>query len=179
MRTSIGGFWVIDAKGNILQINDAYCSLIGYSRDELLSMNIRGVEALELSGEAAAHIQQILATGSHRFDTHHRRKDGTLVGLEVSDNHLDLYGGRIFTYFRDITERKRAEEGLREHRDHLEEVVEERTAELRLLVNSMAGREVRMAELKQVIRQLRTQMQEAGLAPVADDPLAAGMDERS
>jgi GAF domain-containing protein len=64
-------------------------------------------------------------------------------------------------------------EELRRHREHLEDLVEERTAELKKMVNLMAGREVRMAELKGTIRQLRTQLQEAGLEPVADDPLMA------
>lgn len=58
-----------------------------------------------------------------------------------------------------------------------EELVRERTAELRRMVNLMAGREVRMAELKDVIRQLRSQLEEVGLTPVADDPLLAGRDE--
>ncbi len=55
----------------------------------------------------------------------------------------------------------------------LEERVARRTAELNKLVNAMAGREVRMAELKKVIRELRQQIQAAGLTPSADDPLAA------
>ncbi len=41
----------------------------------------------------------------------------------------------------------------------------------------MAGREVRMAELKDVIRKLRAQLEDAGLAPVVDDPLLAGWEE--
>jgi hypothetical protein len=53
-------------------------------------------------------------------------------------------------------------------------MVEERTADLKKLVNAMAGREVRMAELKGVIRELRAQLEEAGLEPVADDPLLGG-----
>jgi len=65
-------------------------------------------------------------------------------------------------------------ETLQEHREHLEEMVEERTAELRKTVNLMAGREVRMAELKDVIRELRAQLEETGLEPVADDPLLGG-----
>ncbi|NOZ71850.1 MAG: hypothetical protein GXP38_08045 [Chloroflexi bacterium] len=49
--------------------------------------------------------------------------------------------------------------------------MQNRTAELQQFVNLMAGREIRMAELKKVIQQLRTQLKEAGLEPVANDPL--------
>ncbi len=58
-----------------------------------------------------------------------------------------------------------------EHADQLEERVEERTAELRQMINFMAGREVRMADLKKVIEKLRAQIKVAGMTPVADDPL--------
>lgn len=78
---------------------------------------------------------------------------------------------------RDITERKRAEKELRKYREHLEELVAQRTADLRKIVNAMAGREVRMAELKEVIRQLRTQLKGSGLEPVSNDPLLAGQEE--
>jgi hypothetical protein len=58
----------------------------------------------------------------------------------------------------------------------LEKRVQERTAELQRFVDLAAGREIRMAELKNVIKQLRAQLQVAGMVPVADDPLAAGME---
>ncbi len=78
---------------------------------------------------------------------------------------------------RQIAERKQVEEELRKHRDHLEELVAERTAEQRKIINTMAGREIRMAGLKEVIKKLRTQLQEAGLTPVAGDPLLGGREE--
>jgi len=63
-------------------------------------------------------------------------------------------------------------EQVRHDAAEMEQRVRERTAELQRFVDLMAGREVRMAELKDVIRQLRAQLHAAGLTPVADDPLA-------
>jgi CheY-like chemotaxis protein len=71
-------------------------------------------------------------------------------------------------------EHKQAEEELAKHREHLEKLVRERTDELQKMVNLMAGREVRMAELKKVIEKLRAQLEEAEMTPVADDPLKEG-----
>ena len=71
----------------------------------------------------------------------------------------------------EITERKRTEKELAKHRERLEELVQERTVELRKTINLMAGREVRMAELKETIKKLRAQLGSAGLTPLADDPL--------
>jgi len=93
---------------------------------------------------------------------------------------IDVAKNRLLTSARligEIVERKRAVEELTEYREHLEELVRERTAELRRIVNLMAGREVRMAVLKGVIRKLCAQLEKAGLTPVADDPLFAGREE--
>lgn len=68
-------------------------------------------------------------------------------------------------------ENTRLMQQIQRHADDLEESVNERTSELQMLVNAMAGREVRMADLKKVIKRLREQLQDAGMTPVADDPL--------
>ncbi|MDY7077782.1 MAG: PAS domain-containing protein [Chloroflexota bacterium] len=62
-------------------------------------------------------------------------------------------------------------------RARAEEEAKKRTAELQKFVNLMAGREIRMAGLKDVIRKLRAQLEEAGLKPVADDPLLTGRED--
>ncbi len=94
---------------------------------------------------------------------------------------LDLYNHRLLLQKAHDELEKRVEERtdqllkankeLEQHQKHLEEMVRERTDKLQKTVNLMAGREIRMAELKETILKLRAQLEEEGLAPVADDPL--------
>ncbi|GEM_PF-3726856 len=79
----------------------------------------------------------------------------------------DLIGG--VHIMADITKIKKAELVLKRHKSKLEEDVAERTRELRRIIDLMAGRELRMAELKRIIRKLQKQLIEAGLRPVVDD----------
>jgi len=110
LRTTMDGFWSADIQGRFLDVNDAYCHLIGYSRDELLTMKISVVEAIERPEETAQRIKRIMETGGGRFETRHRRKDGGIIDMEVSVNYTKIGGGRLFVFLRDITERKRIEE---------------------------------------------------------------------
>ncbi|MHB8086272.1 MAG: PAS domain-containing sensor histidine kinase, partial [Dehalococcoidia bacterium] len=106
LRTAMDGFWVVDMRGRFLNVNDTYCKLIGFSRDELLSMSIRDVEAKDTENDIARRIERIVNTGAERFETTHKRKDGRTIDIEVSVNYLDMHGGRLFVFLRDITMRK-------------------------------------------------------------------------
>ena len=112
IRASMDCFWLQDMQGNFLDVNDAYCQLMGYSRDEFLNMSVEDVEAIEKPEEIAEHLRKIEELGYDRFETRHRRKDGGIIDVEVSVNYLSAAGGRMFIFLRDITERKRAEEAL-------------------------------------------------------------------
>ncbi len=130
--------------------------------------------ALYVPMKVEGEVIGVMQLQSRRLDAYSQEDIDLLAGMAnvaaVAVQNARLYG----EVERELAERMRAEEELRKHREHLEELVRERTAELRRIVNLMAGREVRMAELKDVIRQLRAQLEEAGLVPVADDPLLAG-----
>ncbi len=112
ISTAMDGFWIADIQGNFLDVNDAYCRLIGYSRDELLKMRISDIEAIEKPEETAQRIQKIRETGGDRFETRQRCKDSRIVDVEVSVNYRKEID-RMFVFLRDITERKRVEEALR------------------------------------------------------------------
>jgi PAS domain S-box-containing protein len=112
--TAMEGFWMLDLEGNLLDVNEAYCRMSGYSRQELLSMHTSDVEVNEASPELVVqHIQRIFQSGSDRFETRHRCKDGRIIEVEVIATFLKLRERYVFAFMRDITERRRAEAHLR------------------------------------------------------------------
>jgi PAS domain S-box-containing protein len=154
IRTSIDSFWVADSRGRIIDVNDSYCRSSGYSREELLDMNVSDVEAAESPEDTARHIQKVIRKGNDIFETKHRRKDGTIIDLEVSAHFSESDGGKFFAFLRDITERRLAWENL-------EESVKERTVELETVNQSLLDeiKERRHAEEEQKI--LEEQLRQA------------------
>ncbi|MFA6972629.1 MAG: PAS domain S-box protein [Gallionella sp.] len=113
IQTSLDGFWVVSTKDAlILDANEAFCNMVGYSREELLSMRVSDLEADESPIETAAHIKKVMEVGYDRFETRHRHKQGHLLDLEVSVSHSKLDGGTNYVFVRDITARKRTEDAL-------------------------------------------------------------------
>lgn len=109
LTTSSDGFMIVNSEGFIRDVNQAYCNLLGYSRDELLKMHLVDVEAIETPEETARHIKQVMKEGYGRFETAHYRKDGTLVEVEISTTYWS-HSNEFLAFCRDITERRRAEE---------------------------------------------------------------------
>ncbi len=108
------GFWMLDLEGNIVDVNEAYCRMSGYSRQELLSMHTSDVEVNEPSPELVVqHAQRITQSGSDRFETRHRCKDGRIIEVEVIATFLQLREPCVFAFMRDITRRKETEDALR------------------------------------------------------------------
>lgn len=117
IQTSLDGFWISDFAGNILDVNDALCKMLGYTREELLRLNITDIEASESPEQTAAHIRKIISTGSSRFQNRHRRRDGAVIEVEAHVQCSEKLGERFFAFFRDITARRQAEEALRENEE--------------------------------------------------------------
>src|SRR3954469_3712714 len=99
-------FFLADLDGRLMDVNQAACRMLGYQREELLSKTVADVVLPEDMLRLAAVRATLLSPGkANTGEWRHRRKDGTVVTVEVSSNILP--GGRWQAFARDITERKR------------------------------------------------------------------------
>lgn len=137
LETSIDGFWIVNKSGRINEINDSYCKLIGYSREELLLMNISDLEIEESDNETKQHIEDIEKNGSDRFETKHRKKNGEIIDVEISVQYIteiDLF----VVFVRDISLRKESERILKESEAKFKDVFE-RAADAIFIADKLTG----------------------------------------
>jgi PAS domain S-box-containing protein len=135
MELSLSEIYIFDAETLVFTaINKSAQNNLGYSNKELRKMKPLDINP-ELTHENFEKLVKPLRSGSVgkiEFTTVHRRKDGTIYPVEV---HLQLIGGEtpvFIAFILNITERKKSETELTRYREHLEELVAERTSELSL-----------------------------------------------
>nr|WP_326530876.1 EAL domain-containing protein [Rhodoferax sp.] len=113
LSTATDGLWIADTDGRLMEANQAYASMSGYSRDELLGMHISELDCVDSADIVAARMERIVANGSDVFESQHRRKNGDVWPVEVSANYWPEQG-RQFVFIRDITQRKMVEAQLQQ-----------------------------------------------------------------
>lgn len=99
------GFMMTDVEGRLQDVNEIYCRLSGYRREQLLGMRIGDLDANEDQKAVESHIERVVRKGGDVFETRHRRQNGELWPVEVTVTYSDLDGGRLFAFVRDIRER--------------------------------------------------------------------------
>lgn len=103
-----------EIDGKILYVNEAAAQLRGYTRGELLNMNIFDLLTPEHMSKVEKRKKEILKKGCLTFKSVNRRKDGSLVYFEVQTILIEVEGRKVIaSYSRDITDRRRAEDELR------------------------------------------------------------------
>jgi PAS domain S-box-containing protein len=113
LQTAMDGFWLVDAHGRFLEVNESYCRMSGYSEEELLTMSISDVESIESTQQIQERIKEIIKKGSDFFISQHQRKNGTLFDVEVSVQYRLEDGGLFVAFLKDITISRQNEEALR------------------------------------------------------------------
>jgi PAS domain S-box-containing protein len=109
-------FFLHDDQGRVLDVNRQACESLGYSREELIGMHPRDLDAALDEVAIARLAEQVRSGETVTFDTLHRRKDGTVFPVEIRTHQFSQREQRFYlSLARDISERKRAEEERRAH----------------------------------------------------------------
>lgn len=128
MEQASDGIHTYDSSGNFIETNSKFCDMLGYTREEMLRLNVKDLIEPEELVVAPIRFDQLRAGQTLLTERQLLRKDGTLLPVEISGRMVQ--DGVFQSIIRDITERKRAEAALRQAYDELEQRVEERTAEI-------------------------------------------------
>ncbi len=138
VENAIDDFFLHDEHGNFLDINERACRNLGYSRDELLGMSAIDVSTDLTLQEKEEIWRRMLPGEAVTVNTHHRRKDGSSFPVEVRISCLALDGRKVFMGLaRDISDRIKAEDEVRQLHAELERRIVERTAELREMTDRL------------------------------------------
>ena len=113
LRTAGDGIHVLDAEGNVVEANDAFCQMLGYTREEVLRMHVSQWDA-NFSAEELRQRMPLFLEKRVVFETRHRRRDGKVIDVEISTAGVRVADqSLLYCASRDISDRKHAEEQLR------------------------------------------------------------------
>lgn len=124
LRNASDGICILDEKGNALDVSDAFCNMLGYTREALLGMNVSQWDPRWSTGEGKKEFRRLQRSTSHTtvFESRHRRKDGRVFDVETYCIGLELETEpMLFLSSRDISERKRVQEQI-QHQAHYDEL---------------------------------------------------------
>ncbi len=121
---------IAEAEGRFVDANPAACTLTGYSRAELVGLNVGDVTPQETRDVVAGQWKEFLEKGKLAGEIRLRCKDGRCIDVEFRAV-ANVLPGLHLSVMRDITERKLSETKVRRMNEELERRVEERTAKLR------------------------------------------------
>ena len=118
--------FVADESGRIIEANERAMEVYGYTREEILQLHVQDFrDPSEDPAIVKRQMERILELGELRFETASRRKDGTILLVEVSVRCIESQGVRYLqAIIRDVTTRRRAEEALAQQKDFMRQVID-------------------------------------------------------
>jgi PAS domain S-box-containing protein len=124
LENSTDGIHVLDEDGRLICFSPSFVAMLGYSTEEAAGLCVADWDAMFPKEELVPTIRAIVRSG-RTFETKHRRKNGTLLEIEITARGMEQ-DGRLFLYAsaRDITARRQAEQFTRNLEKRYRELIE-------------------------------------------------------
>jgi PAS domain S-box-containing protein len=119
----IDGYIMISTEGRIIEVNPAYCKMLGYTREEILQKYAYELEGKLTKEEVTGAFKEIADKKQVQLESRHIRKNKTLIDVEISAFAL-LFEDKLFIagFIKDITERKKIEEQVKAYNTQLKQL---------------------------------------------------------
>ena len=109
LNTTPDGFMLADANGHFIDVNEIYCRMLGYAREEMLGKGISDVKEVKDAETLPDVLRRIREKGFDRYESRHLCRDGRVLDVEVSVTYLPELENKWLIFVRDISERKQAQ----------------------------------------------------------------------
>jgi PAS domain S-box-containing protein len=166
------GIFVIDPAGTYIDVNEAACRLTGYGRDELVKLPVSRIVPDETRAGLEDRFAELNTTGRLSRELPLKRKDGTIISMTL--DAVRLPDGKSVAFCTDITERKKAEDLIRENLERYRLIL--KSANEGIMVNELTDKgpgkfiEVNESALR-ILGITRDEMQELSLADLGSPEL--------
>lgn len=101
---------LLDIEGRLLQANNSFCKLTGYSQEELIGKLLHDIKPAELAARINPNIKHLQQRGKETFESAYLTRNGSVLPVEISAQVIESNGKQlILSIARDISERKRGE----------------------------------------------------------------------
>jgi len=118
--------WVVDFDGNFLEVNNAAVEMLEYSKEELQSLGIKGIDNYLAPEQVKVIMGRVVSVGTQVFETVHTAKDGKKIPVEISSSLINYQGKQaILAIARNIAKRKKAEQSLMENEEKFRTLAEQ------------------------------------------------------
>ncbi|MDP1623308.1 MAG: MASE1 domain-containing protein, partial [Bacteroidales bacterium] len=148
-NTSPVGLALCKMDGSLVDINPAYAKILGRSIDETLRMTYWDITPEKYASPEAIQLKSLEETGRYGpYEKEHIHADGHLVPVLLNGLIIERNGEKfIWSSVEDITELKRIDVELHQHRSKLEQLIEERTSELNYKSEQLEANELALLNL--------------------------------
>ncbi len=122
LNAASDGVHILDEKGNIVQFSNSFALMLGYTHEETAKLNVVDWDAYIPMDELVDAVGRFIRQPA-TFETKHRRKDGSIIDVEINAKGVELAGKQyLYASSRDITERKALEAKLTESAKEIEDL---------------------------------------------------------